>query len=101
MKHTIVIGSWGRDAVVVCQTCTGPQSQNGDVLLRSATEVPLVDVVAVIEEHTGEGAFRATIGGAPDSDDKPQPDAQRVAPPRKRADGGPSVREYLESKGEI
>lgn len=100
------------------------------VLLRTVAIEGLAygDIVAAIEAHTGEGAHRAIIGGEQvegqvefgveaeipplvaygEPDDYRAPGVSRmgqVLPPdtvsRRRSDGGPSVREYLQSRGEL
>lgn len=131
MNHYIVIGSWGRDPVVVCRTCANEENENGLVLLRSrGVEIPLLEVMAAIEKHIGQEASRPAVAGEPvpgaidlgaeeetDLVAYGEPEAfpegyhprtgqkLEVTPdqpvPFRVTDGGPSLREYLESKGEM
>lgn len=152
-RHDIRVQAWGHDPVLVCRTCSTQVEGNTvpTVLARTQDHAGLsfALITEAIEEHTGEGAFRAVrvdservegqieFGAA---DLGPEEEAPLVAygPPdefgpgyhprtgQKLAvdadspmvpvefqdgayskpfltpgNGGPSLKEYLESKGEL
>lgn len=65
MRHNIQIQAWGDTPVVVCMHCG--EGSTGKLLARgTGSGISFADAVNAIEEHTGEGAFRASVGAEPD-----------------------------------
>lgn len=128
MIHDIRAQAWGHDPVLVCRTCTREVDGNtvGTVLARTdrIEGLAFAEIKAAIEHHTGEAAFRAsrygtqvegqTTFGPNEYEERLATEEDLVAfgnepehgpgyHPRtgQRIDGGPSLKEFLQSKGEM
>lgn len=116
MNHDIRIQAWGRYAVATCETCpTATPSDRAILRANTADGFSYAALVAAIEKHTGEGAFRAT-SAEPESDLVAFGEPDEFPPgyhprtgqklpenldPSARPGGGDPLADYLHQKGEF